>query len=77
MELRQLSDPKIRKISISLEFADNEKFILVDGLVYKKEDDQLKFVVPEAMVHNILRVYHDDMAHCGREKTYYSISQNY
>ena len=29
------------------------------------------------MVHNMLRIYHDDAAHCGAKKTFYGIRANY
>lgn len=77
LEFRQLSDPRIKEISKNLEFQDNELFVLSDGLVYRRENDHLKFVVPESMVVSILRAHHDNMAHCGAEKTLSGIKQNY
>lgn len=47
----------------------DEQFSLVDELVYRREDKGMKFVVPESMILSILRAHHDDMAHCGAEKT--------
>jgi len=32
-------------------------------------EDSFRFMVPETMVHNIIRIYHDDMAHCDAQKT--------
>lgn len=29
------------------------------------------------MINNVIRMYHDDMAHCGMEKTLQGISANY
>lgn len=77
LEFRQLADPRIKEISNSLEYNDSDKFALVNGLVYKKDNENLKFVVPESMVINILRAHHDDMAHCALEKTLRGISQQY
>lgn len=77
LEFRQLSDPKIMGISRELEFRDNEKFSLVDSLVYKKVEDELKFVVPESMTVSVIRAHHDDMAHCGLDKTINGISSNF
>jgi hypothetical protein len=34
-------------------------------------------VIPEVMINNVIRVYHDDMAHCGVEKTLQGIYVNY
>jgi len=77
LELRQLADPQIQEIANKLEFCDDEKFSLVNGLVYRRDHDNLKFVVSDAMVHTLLRTYHDNMAHVGRVKTYEGIAQTY
>jgi len=77
LELRQLADPQIQAIANKLEYGNDEKFTLVNGLVYRKNFENLKFVVPDAMVHTLLRTYHDNMAHVGRVKTYEGIAQAY
>jgi len=77
LEFRQLADNRVQEISRGLEFNDHEKFSLVDGLVYRKEGENLKFVVPEEMVPSLLRAHHDDMAHCGLEKTFQGMSKNF
>lgn len=77
LEFRQLADPRIQKISRSLEYEDSDRFALVDGLLYRKDGDNLKFVVPDAMIHNLLRAHHDDVAHGGLKKTYQGISKNF
>jgi len=77
LEFRQIADQRLRQISEELEFNDNDKFSLVNGLVYKKHGEDLKFAVPESMIFNVLRAYHDDAGHCGKEKTYQSIIRNY
>ena len=51
-----------------LEESEHDKFTLVERLVYKKDDDKPRFYIPNCMVTNILRVYHDNNAHCGVEK---------
>lgn len=55
---------------------------LIDALPLEMELEfrQLKdprFYVPESMVSNVIRIYHDKMAHCGMEKTLQGISCNY
>lgn len=77
LEFRQLADPRIREISNDLEVNESDRFALVNGLVYRKDGESLKFVVPDTMVTSVLRAHHDDMAHCGWEKTYQGIAQNY
>lgn len=77
LEYKQLQDQKLKSISEDLEFSNNDKFTLINGLVYKKGPDKPRFAVPEAMVNNIVRIYHDNMAHCGVEKTIQGINDNY
>lgn len=77
LEFRQLSDPKISEISKELEYNSSDKFELIDGLVYKKEENDLKFVVPESMVINLFKTHHDEMAHPGAEKTLQGIKHNF
>jgi len=62
LELRQLTDPKIQDITTDLEYSENEKFALINGLVYRKDNGNLKFVVLDVMIPALIRIYHDDMA---------------
>lgn len=60
-----------------LEYNDNNKFELIDGLVYRKRADRARFAIPDTMINNIICAHHDEMAHCGLEKTYQSIHGTY
>lgn len=77
LEFRQLQDSQIKEIANHLEFADSERFELVDGLVYRRGDDRSRFFVPEGMVNNLIKTHHDEMAHCGVEKTYQGLFRSY
>ncbi|KMQ85893.1 retrovirus-like pol polyprotein [Lasius niger] len=78
LELRQLQDTRLKEIANELEFGnDNNKFKLINGLIYRKGDDRDRFVIPESMINNIIRIHHEDMAHCGLEKTYEGIHGSY
>lgn len=77
LELKQLSDPQLKEIVEELEFSNNEKFKLIEGSVYKKEPDKPRFAVPESMIDNVIRVYHNDMAHCGLEKIVHGLTSHY
>lgn len=77
LEFRQLQDKKLQEIANQLEYEEGDKFALVDGLVYRKNEDRLRFAVPETMVNNLIRIHHDDLAHCGLEKTYQSLYKIY
>lgn len=77
LQYKQLQDDKLKEIARELEYKDNDKFVLIEGLVYKKFPDKPRFAVPDSMVFNIIRAYHDNLAHCGIEKVVQGISVNY
>ncbi|XP_067212257.1 uncharacterized protein [Linepithema humile] len=77
LEFQQLQDPTLKQIALDLEYRDNKKFKLIEELVYRKGDDRDRFAVPESMVNAILKTYHDELAHCGYEKTVQGIQQTY
>lgn len=77
LELRQLTDPKILNLSQELELKEDPKFLLIDGLVYRRHGNQKRFVVPDSMMTSVLRAHHDEMAHCDAEKTIQGIQQNF
>ncbi|KMQ95401.1 retrotransposable element tf2 protein type 2 [Lasius niger] len=56
LEFRQLQDSKLKQIASELKYKDNEEFKLLDGLIYRKGNDRLRFVVPESMVNAIIKV---------------------
>jgi len=47
LQYRQLSDPRIRTILNHLEESAHDKFMLIEGLVYKKVIDKPRFYVPD------------------------------
>jgi len=64
-------------LSAKLEREDHYKFELLDGLIFRKGPNKPRFAVPNSMVNNIIRVYHDNMVHCDLEKTIKRITANY
>lgn len=69
LQFKQLQDPKINLIANKLESKDDKEFELIDGLIFKKGAEKSLFLVPDSMTTNIIRIYHDNMAHCGLNKT--------
>lgn len=55
LELKQLCDARIKSIVDELKFKDSDKFELTNGLIYRKGPDRPRFVVPEAIIENIMR----------------------
>lgn len=76
LQFKQLQDPKLKINAESLESKENEKFELIDGLVFKKYLERSLFVVPDSIISNVIRIYHD-MSHCGIDKTIKGILFNY
>jgi len=77
LQFRQLRDSHLQSVAQRLERSNDDEYTLVNGLVFKKDPDKPKFVVPEAMITNVIRLYHDEAAHCGTEKTLQGIRSNY
>jgi len=74
---RQMQDPKLKILAEKLSKTNDKEYELFDGLIYRRGTPSPPFVVPEEMVHNVIRCYDDEMAHCGYEKTLYGIAANY
>ncbi|XP_011701332.1 PREDICTED: uncharacterized protein K02A2.6-like [Wasmannia auropunctata] len=74
---KQLMDPKLKEIATELEFKENKYFVLIDGLLFRHVQDKQLFVVPESMIHHVIRIYHDEMGHVGADKTVQGILAHY
>lgn len=77
LALQQNLDPEIIEIKSKLETTELPLFELRNGLVYRKNDKRLLFYVPKNMQHSILHTYHNEMGHCGVDKTLELISRSY
>ncbi|CAD7092814.1 unnamed protein product [Hermetia illucens] len=72
----QLQDMKLANIVKVLQGMRSEQatqirreYVYKNNRLYRKVDDQLRFVVPTAMRWRVVRTYHDDMGHFAPEKT--------
>lgn len=74
---KQLTDPKIKEIAEMIEIKGSKYFTLIDGIVFRILKEKHLFVVPEQMINNVIRIYHDDMGHVGRDKTIKGIMEHY
>lgn len=74
---KQLMDPKLKGIVSDLEFRESKYFTLQNGLLFKNYHDRQLLVIPENMVNNIIRIYHDENGHVGLEKTLHGILEHY
>lgn len=74
---RQLTDTKLKEIAEQVELHGSKKFSLIDGLLFRNYKNKDLFVVPETMVNNLIRLYHDEVGHVGVDKTMYGILDHY
>lgn len=74
---RQLSDPKLKEIAEEVELKGSKLFSVVNGLLFRAYKERSLFVVPDAMINNIIRIYHDDLEHVGCDKTLHGILGHY
>ena len=73
----QGQDPEITKIRTELTKTESPKYELLNGVVYKKDKEKLLFYVPNSMISNVIRKYHDEMSHIGCEKVIEIIRRTY
>ncbi|KAK9711053.1 hypothetical protein QE152_g25688 [Popillia japonica] len=69
LQFIQNADADIQQIRRSLEQRESSLYELSNGLVYRKHNGHLLFVVPKVMKHQILHRYHNEMGHFSVEKT--------
>jgi len=77
LALRQNTDDDIIQIRDELLTKDSKLFELRNGLVYGKENKNVKFYVPKSMESNVIRTCHDEMANVGLLKVIENISRVY
>lgn len=79
LSIKQYSDPSIVEMRKRLEKEESSFFELRNGLVYRKDkrSGNLLFYVPKDLQQNIIRMYHDNMAHVGLDKTCNLILKSY
>lgn len=54
-------DDDIVKIKNKLLMSDNTFYELRNGLIYRKENQNIRFYVSKVMAINVIRTCHDDM----------------
>ncbi|XP_063360618.1 uncharacterized protein LOC134649717 [Cydia amplana] len=80
----QSADTEIKKIKETLSDPDSEQVIdylnnykLKNDRVYRIVADEFKWVVPKSVRWQILQKNHDDVGHCGFDKTLQRIQKHY
>lgn len=80
----QNSDPKLKRIIDILTNRPTEEvkdikdnYRCINGRLYRKTEEGLRWVVPKASRWRIVKQCHDDIGHIGIDKTYAKISNDY
>lgn len=80
----QMVDDEIKSIKTILENPDIDKIVdvqnnycLKNDRVFRKIDNDLRWVVPKSVRWQVLKMNHDDVGHFGFEKTLARIKQSY
>lgn len=80
----QSADEEVRKIKETLSDPDSEQVMdihknykLKNNRVYRIVGDEIKWLVPRGVRWQILKMNHDDVGHCGYDKTLQRIRKNY
>jgi len=77
LTISQQRDPFIKEIAQRLEKTNDPQYEMRNGLIYKKKENELLFVIPAKMEKNVLFHYHNEMGHVGVEKMIESIRRTY
>jgi hypothetical protein len=75
--IAQEHDQKILKIKELLERSSFPNFELVNGVLFRKENNKRLLVVPKLMIDNVIKICHDNSGHKGIEKTIFEIKKYY
>lgn len=80
----QSADEEVRKIKETLSDPGSEQMMdiyknykLKNNRVYRIIGDEIKWLVPKGVRWQILKMNHDDVGHCGYDKTLQRIRKNY
>lgn len=75
--IAQEQDSKLKNIKQILVTSTFPNFMLLDGILFRKDNGKNLLVVPKNMIDNILRICHDNRGHIGIEKTIVEIKKNF
>lgn len=73
----QFQDERIRSLVFELEQKDSSKFSLINGLVYRKWKEEVRFYVPEQMEKQVIQIHHESLCHLGIDKCFEHIKRYY
>lgn len=73
-----IHDPFIRElVHRLLEIEDHKKYVIKDDLVYRNDGERLLFVVPNSIMHNVIRSTHDELSRIRLDKATHAIMERF
>lgn len=73
----QSEDDAVKDLIARIGDVNSNEYEIINGLLYKKRENDLLFYVPEAMEANIMYKYHDELGHLAIDKTLTNIQRTY
>lgn len=73
----QARDKEIADLKVKLERGMVSGYDMVNGVVYKKVNDDIRFFVPKQMENEVIRNTHEKLGHLGVDKCYLKMKDHY
>lgn len=73
----QARDGEVSGLKTKLEQGEVKGYDIVNGVVYKKVNEDLRFFVPKDMEIEVIRNIHEKLGHLGVDKCYLKIKDLY
>lgn len=73
----QLCAAQARELKLKLENGTMDGYDMLNGVVYKKTKNGLRFYVPTAMETEVIRTIHEKIGHLGVDKCYLKMRDHY
>ncbi|XP_036145206.1 uncharacterized protein LOC105831336 isoform X1 [Monomorium pharaonis] len=77
LSVSQSQDASIKELQSKLEKTEDKLYEMRNGIVYRKKEGKLLFVVPSSMEASLLYKYHNELGHMGIDKVCEMINRNY
>lgn len=73
----QARDKEISELMSKLENGTVNGYDMVNGVIYRKINDALRFFVPKSMEMEVIREIHEKLGHLGVDKSYLKLKDHY
>jgi len=78
LQTEQMRDDEVRTLRQKLEKGEIERFVLIDGIIYRKNDNgRLCLYAPTQMQEQLIRLSHEKFGHLGVDKCVDDLKNKY